>query len=476
MTNTYKPVPYVENDYDVLFANGHYEEAIANMQVFLEEHEHNPYAQMIAHINIATCFYYLNKIDAAYEHVLKYKQLCTQYGNRQDFYNLCHISALIYEYEQHYDKAELAIQECIQIAKALNLHYELAESYNLYSSIHLILGNIDAAIQNALQAQQIIDAIHSDNLFLICQIQCNLALAYIRSEQIDEAHAILQQLAANPYTNSHCKERSLYLYFKGYLQVKAGEFKCALTLFSEARNIAEACGDSHLLRRLLWDLAQIYEEMQEFEAAFQAMRIYSILTNDLLIRLSSSKVAELHLNYNIALVEKRANIDSLSGVFNRSYLESTCNEWLKEAKQTKASIHCIVFDVDNFKHINDNYGHLAGDEVIKIVGQTCEQALKEMDGFVARYGGDEFVIILRNYTRETVFKAAQQLFEALTDISVLADSRQLSITISMGMVCNQSIIANRFTQLFKVADQALYMAKKQGKNQIVSLSNNSCGV
>ena len=472
MINKYKPVPQVESSYDQLFADGHYEEAITFMQNFLQELESNPYAKMIAHINIASCYYCLGKIDSAYEHVLIYKQLCTQYGNMRDRYNLCHISALIYEYEQHYDQAELAVQESIQIASSLNLQPELAESYNFYSHLKNIIGHYEESANYAISAQDIIYTSNPENLYIICQIHCNLASAYIRSGRYSEAHNILQILSSNPFTQSNSKERSIFLYLEGILQLKAKNVQAALPLFDEAKVIAQSCNDQHLLRRLMWDLAHAYEEMNDFMSAFNAMRIYSELSNELLTRRTTSNVAYIRLNHNIAIVEQRANFDQLSSVYNRSYLEDTCNEWLKDAKKTKTNICCIVFDVDNFKLINDNYGHLIGDEVIKKVGETCMEYVNERDGFVARFGGDEFVIILKNFPQDAVFKKSREIFKALCGISIEAEKCRIHITVSMGIVCNQSIIANKFTQLFKVADQALYMAKKQGKNQIVSLTNN----
>lgn len=472
MTNIYKPVPHVETTYDQLFSDGHYEEAITVMQHFLDDHLHNPYAKMLAQINIASCYYCLGKIEIAYEHVLIYKQLCTQHGNKQDHYNLCHISALIYEYEQHYDKAVAAIQECIQIASTLNLQLELAESYNLFSHIQNVLGHYEEATKYATLAQEIIYSINSENLYLICQIHCNLASSYIHSGRYAEAQNILQILSTNPFIQSNSKERSKYLYFQGFLQMKAQHFDLAISLLNESQDIAKSCNDLHLLKRLMWDLAHAYEEMKNFQSAFSCMKMHSVISTDLLMRRNTSNVTEIHLHHDIALVEQRANIDQLSGVYNRSYLESTCDEWLKEAKPNKTNVCCIVFDVDNFKQINDTYGHLAGDEVIKKIGAACSELISGENSFVARFGGDEFVIILRNATQEAVFNKSREIFETLSRISVKAENQEIRITISMGIVCNQSIIANRFTQLFKVADQALYMAKNQGKNQIVSLTNN----
>ena len=472
MTNKYKPVPYVETSYDQLFADGHYDDAITMMQQFLDEHSNNPYAKMLAHINIASCYYCLHKIENAFEHLLQYKQLCIQYGNKQDHYNLYHISALIYEYEQNYWKAEMAIQECIQIATSLQLLQELTESYNLYSYIKNILGNFNEAVDYALAAQEIIYNINPENLFLVCQIHCNLASAYIRTGRYSEAHNILQLLSSNPFTQNNSRERSIFLYLKGFLQIKAGNMDAALSLLKEAQTIAESCNDVQLLRRLMWDLSHAYEEMNHFEEAFNSMRMYSVLCNELLNRRTTSNVGDIKLHHDLAVVKQRANMDPLSGVYNRNYLEDTCNEWLKEAKQSKALICCVAFDVDNFKLINDNYGHLVGDEVIKKVGKICTDHIQSKNGFVARYGGDEFVIIFRNHSQQEVFDISRAIFETLSNFSIEIDQCCVTLTVSMGIICNQSIIANKFAQLFKVADQALYMAKKQGKNQIVSLSNN----
>lgn len=472
----YKPVPFVETRYDQLFADAHYDEAIAFMHQFLEDNKDNPYAEMIAHINIASCYYALGQINQAFQHAMLYKQLCMQYGNQQDQYNLCHINALIYEYEQNYTKAIDAVQECIRIATLLKLHQELAESYNLYSYLQIAQENFNEALEASLYAQQLAYEHHKENLFLICQIHCNLASSYVNLGRYSEARNILMILSDNPYIQGHLRERSRYLYLRGIIHLKEKNFDEAIALFEESRAVAHSLNDLIILKNLFWHLSVAYEETRNFECAYNMMKAYGDLCDKLLKLRNNSNVADINLNYSVAVVEQRAKIDQLSGVYNRSYLEVTCNEWLQQAKKNKDHICCIVFDVDNFKSINDSYGHLVGDEVIKQLGKTCLDLISSKNEFVARYGGDEFVIILRNYSMDEVKRKSREFFDAITNTIIMYDHHVIQFTVSMGIICNSSIIANKFTQLFKVADQALYMAKHQGKNQIVTLANNNCSI
>ena len=256
--------------------------------------------------------------------------------------------------------------------------------------------------------------------------------------------------------------------------MKHGLLNDAITYFLEAEMIALTFNNHILLKRIYFYNALAYEQQHQFEKAYHYLKkhvekLVATHKGHLL-----SKVNELDIQHSISMIERRANIDTLSGVYTRYYLESTCDAWLKEARQTKDHICCFVFDVDDFKVINDQYGHLVGDEVIKAVGQKCKEVMSEKDAIVGRYGGDEFVILLKNFSQEQIIKKANELFQALCSMTVVSDGHKIQFTISMGMVCNSSIIARTFKQLFSVADQALYMAKNQGKNQIVSLSNMNC--
>ena len=472
----YKPLVQVESNYDQLFADGHYTEAIEVMRTFLEECEcdGNPYGAMIAHISIASCYYCLGQIESAFQSVLYYKQLCDEYGDQYEHYNLCHIQALIYDYEQNYPKAKNATEECIRLAGALNLPQELGRNYSLMSYLHIMTEDYAKALSTAQDALVIAEIHCSEDIYLHCQIYCSLATSYVYLDRFTEATQILDLLSHNPFIQNNHLERSRYLLTKGILTMKYELLNDAITYFSEAEMIASSFNNHVLLKRIYFYNAQAYEQQRQFEKAYYYLKKYVEKMEATHKGHLLSKVNELDIQHSISMIERRANIDTLSGVHTRYYLESTCDDWLKEARQTKDHICCFVFDVDDFKMINDQYGHLVGDEVIKAVGQKCKEVMHEKNILVGRYGGDEFVILLKNFSQEQIIKKANELFQALSSMTVVSDGHKIQFTISMGMVCNSSIIARKFKQLFRVADQALYMAKNQGKNQIVSLSNMNC--
>lgn len=115
--------------------------------------------------------------------------------------------------------------------------------------------------------------------------------------------------------------------------------------------------------------------------------------------------------------------------------------------------------------------------MIKGVAQACLKVANEdkENIIVGRYGGDEFVVIFKDYPSHSIMEKAKQLYNEITSVKVKYLNNEIKVTPSIGVVCTDSLpSAKKFTQLFRVADQALYMAKRQGKNQIVYLSKENC--
>lgn len=178
-------------------------------------------------------------------------------------------------------------------------------------------------------------------------------------------------------------------------------------------------------------------------------------------------------------LEQMAITDSLTGCYNRNYLTQQLEyEWMKNMRY-QIPFAIFLLDIDFFKLVNDNYGHLVGDEVICSTVDIIKQTLQQND-IMARFGGEEFIIYLPNTNQSQANLVAERVKFAVESNKIvvpnLADS--LSITISMGLLSiNKFTIENSTNPktivngLFESVDRALYQAKKEGRNRIVSIVN-----
>lgn len=469
----------LEAKLDTAFSEGHYNEAISLANELLDQSEHaeDQKAMMKAYLNLAGSYYYLGQIDLAFENVLQYKLLCDEHGDDQDKFYLFNLSSLIYEFDENYVKAKDAMNECINIALELEMYQAASACLNKYSYYYILEKNYSEAAKNA-NASMILAKKHCPgDILLHCQIYFNLAKAYIGLDRLEEAKEILEPLRFNAYLKNSLHEKGHYYFTLSLLYTARGEYEKSLYTLKEAYCIFSDLNNKMMLKSITKNLSEIYEIVHDYENAYEILKQYTIICEQLFTVRLNSKIKEIDIKHSIAEIEKRANLDCLTGVYNRYYIEMNCNSWLKERKITRSSICCIVLDVDHFKNINDTYGHLIGDEVIKTVGNTCKQVMEEENTIVGRYGGDEFIVLLKDYPSNQIMAKAQQLFQALSDLKVQYGFNTIQITVSMGIVCSDGIpTVKKFTQLFKIADQALYMAKNQGKNQIVFLSKENCGM
>ncbi|OOO64642.1 hypothetical protein BS638_10345 [Clostridium tepidum] len=151
-------------------------------------------------------------------------------------------------------------------------------------------------------------------------------------------------------------------------------------------------------------------------------------------------------------------VDSVTGLHNRNYWELINNGSIYYPLSTK-DFALIIIDIDNLKEINDNFGHLAGDEVIKIVGQSIKRNIRKEDLGV-RYGGDEFLILLFNQDK----RAAKKVIERIRkEINELTASQRMSIQISAGVAYYNSL--RNVGDIIKMADRDLYKEKQMKKTK-----------
>ncbi len=164
--------------------------------------------------------------------------------------------------------------------------------------------------------------------------------------------------------------------------------------------------------------------------------------------------------------EKESSYDLLTGLRNRRSFERSLKELFRYSKENKFPLSLIIMDIDNFKDVNDTYGHLEGDKVLIKVGSILRNYLRARD-IVARWGGEEFAILLPGTTREEAIRVAEKLRTILENQSFTSDDgKTYGITASFGVAEVDSSIDSP-EELFKAADRNLYKAKKLGKNRVV---------
>ena len=163
---------------------------------------------------------------------------------------------------------------------------------------------------------------------------------------------------------------------------------------------------------------------------------------------------------NISLSE-RVSIDNLTGIKNRYYFDERIKEEVDLAKRQKVSFSLLLFDLDHFKLVNDNFGHDIGDKVLKRVTDAVSKIIRSYDIF-ARWGGEEFVVLMPNTTEAEAVLAAEKIRKAVEDI-IHPDIEK--ITISIGIAIWE--VDDDVDQIFVKADKALYTAKNQGRNRVI---------
>lgn len=162
---------------------------------------------------------------------------------------------------------------------------------------------------------------------------------------------------------------------------------------------------------------------------------------------------------------KEARTDELSGLENRKAFDEALQYMVTRFRSRGTSFGLLLCDVDHFKRINDTFGHQAGDEVVKRIGMTLRDCVRPKD-HVARFGGDEFAILLNEVTAKIAHDVAVRMRGTVerTNFSTTEGKGELAVTLSMGLAVINS--EDDVESILKRADQALYRSKEQGRNQL----------
>ena len=189
-----------------------------------------------------------------------------------------------------------------------------------------------------------------------------------------------------------------------------------------------------------------------------------------LIRMSDRMEAELaitkaELEKYSKKLQVQATTDTLTGLANRRKITELLREEIKELMENnKKNFIIIMMDIDHFKKVNDNYGHPMGDQVIKKVSNQMQNKIGS-EGIVGRFGGEEFLTILYNDDINFVGKLSNEIREEIEKKKIEFEGKTINVTVSMGLA--SSVETKLYKELISKADERLYKAKENGRNQVI---------
>ncbi|NJD36084.1 MAG: diguanylate cyclase [Betaproteobacteria bacterium] len=168
-------------------------------------------------------------------------------------------------------------------------------------------------------------------------------------------------------------------------------------------------------------------------------------------------------------LREQANRDSLTGLFNRRYLEGTLEREMARCKREGTPMTMLLLDIDHFKLINDTYGHQAGDEVLRVFAQALHDSARAED-IVCRYGGEEFLLVLPKMPLDIARERGEFLRKLFAETIVPFGELRIRITASIG-IAGTPDHSDSTDGLIRCADQALYLAKRNGRNRVVTFGD-----
>ena len=201
--------------------------------------------------------------------------------------------------------------------------------------------------------------------------------------------------------------------------------------------------------------------MLRFPMLYTAFFILSFIAKYLITK------QEITEHYYIQTIERLSMIDQLTNIPNRRYFDDRLRQEWNRAIRNNDPISILLIDVDKFKNYNDTYGHLQGDTGLQSIANVFVQTFKRSEDFVARWGGEEFTVLLSNTESDQAFAIAEKIRKQVADTQIpFVDGQMTNLTISIGVNSQTPSLNSSLDDFIRCADDALYIAKNEGRNRV----------
>lgn len=450
--------------------------------------------------------YFLVDYIGAMTYIMHFSKLLEEAGSVEEKIKTNNVFISLFTRQGEYQEALNLLKKVDQMAKANHLSLETCKNLNNYGFFYNTFREYSKAISPLLQALDIAEREHYSELAAV--IYGNLAIAYLRTGDLQEARQCLDELFLRSKPASSSLSLCEAYMYRGELLGAEKNFEEALSQIKASKVLAEKNGYTAELAEATQIEANLYRMMGDYERAYDCLQQHIEILGILSRNAKQGAITKLKMEYDInkkdieadllreqnAILEEQnrkiqdqtrelerlnavlgrqnddlhqsAIEDYLTGVYNRKYFTLKLQEEFSIAKEQKKDLAVIIFDIDHFKQINDTYGHLVGDEIIKHVSNICEESL-DSDSLIGRFGGDEFMILMLDANKEEAMLKAQELLENIKMDPLMMDKKPIRATLSIGVSDVWHLNPKTTDELMHIADLGLYEAKQGGRNRCI---------
>ena len=265
---------------------------------------------------------------------------------------------------------------------------------------------------------------------------------------------------------------------RAYIQDREKELKDIIDLLAKA--LATMDSENQVYNQKIYAQSEKIEQITRLD---DIKRIKQELTDQIEQMRETVRKKQYHDNGELELLSKKVSVldtelkmaraesmlDGLTGIGNRRIFDTKIRELIDTAAKSGGELSVLMLDIDNFKKINDNYGHQTGDRVLVALARKCAGFIRN-DDIIARYGGEEFVILLPNASLKNAVIKADKLCKTIAGTRYALDDIDSGSTLSIAISIGVSTFNNGDSPMTVIerADRALYQAKKKGKNRVIS--------
>jgi diguanylate cyclase (GGDEF)-like protein len=414
-----------------------------------------------AELDLAVVHHFYGLYDVALERALTALELYEAVGSDHGLGNVFNNLGIIFYKRADLEESARAYQRSVEIRERLGDRDGVAACRNNLGKVLTDQGRFDAALEQLSEAQRTWSEL--GNLRGLGMAHNNLGIVHHRLDQLELAAARFEEsleLKARVGDRHGACETHIHL---GRVYAAQGRTDAGLRMLAIAIETAEELNIRGELAEACAAISDLNESLGEHAEALRWFKRFHEIDRALFNERSTERLQVLQIDYRLDRAEQEGATDALTGLANRRALDRRLREEFERARRASSELSVALLDLDSFKEVNDRFGHLVGDEVLRVVAGLLRDDTRAAD-LPARYGGEEFAVIFPDTSLSAATRAAQHVCERVRSHPWSGIHPDLAITVSVGVA--NAADAPDVETLLAAADRNLYLAKHAGKDRV----------